>query len=154
LLSLPAISEGVQLALKHFFTRASTEAKAEVSGRNPQHIMDAIRNLGVVVRLQELNWPTPIAAGVRDAVVGREVVVLFEEAALGVKLEDTLTLTQGSVMQVSEPVGEIAFAKVVFVLGGNNCNYNLQSHTLSVSPLTGHSGWTCCFKNWNYGLHW
>jgi hypothetical protein len=88
----------------------------------------------VLGRWQELNWPTPIAAGVRDAVVGREVVVVFEETALGVRLEDTLTLTQGSVMQVSDPVGEVAFAKVVFVLGATItiCSrYNF-------SPLTGH----------------
>jgi hypothetical protein len=171
LLSLPAISGGAQLALalKHFFTRASTEAKAEVSGRNPKHIswMQFVYNLGVclLVRLQrgglesvgvedeglqakleqinqllarerETERETVvgvvlaeivdvIAADVRDAVVGTEVVVVSEETALEVRLKDTLTLTQGSVMQVSDPVGEIAFAKVVFVLGGNNCNYNL-----------------------------
>ena len=64
---------------------------------------------------QEVNWSTPIAAGTRDAVIGREVVVAFEEAALGIRLEDTLTVSQGPVLAVSDPVSPAAFAKGIRV---------------------------------------
>ena len=47
-----------------------------------------------------------------DPIVGQEVVVVFEEPQLGIRLEDTMTATMGSVLVVSEPVAPAAQAKV------------------------------------------
>ena len=67
-------------------------------------------------------WEHPagiVVAGVVDPTVGQEVVVVFEEAKLGIKLVDCMTATMGSVLVVSEPVAPTAQAngiKVGFVV--------------------------------------